>query len=123
MNLDQIKQILANKKILDDKVARADKAIGDIIGELESMAEEFGIPFYLGFSPIAQTYCVEQSEDISKLLEDEDYKYDKEMGCRKYDSICALTNDTNIIKEFAELMELEWENEYGGTGWTHSDVC
>jgi len=56
MNLTEIKKILANKKILDKKVEEANKAIDKIVGELEELADEFGIPFYLNYSPIGQTY-------------------------------------------------------------------
>lgn len=123
MNLDQIKQILENKKILDDKVDRANKAISDIISDLENTADGFGIPFCLHFSPIAQAYHVEISEEMEELLENDSSSYDKELKLWKYDSIAKLTDDTTIIQDFAELMDLSWESEYGETGWTHSGVC
>ncbi len=120
MNLKEIKKILANKKILDKKVEEAKKAIGNIIGELESLSEEFGIPFYLSYSPIGQTYYVEQSEEMAELLNSE-YVYEDRM-C-KYEAITKLTDDVDIIKQFADLAELDWESEYGCDGWQHSAVC
>lgn len=120
MNLKEIKKILENKKILDGKVNDANRAIGNIIGELESMAEEFGIPFYLNYSPIGQTYYVEQSEEMAELLNSE-YVYEDHMS--KYEAITKLTDDVDIIKQFADLAELGWKSEYGCEGWQHSAVC
>lgn len=120
MNLKEIKKILKNKKILDQKVAKAEETISTIVGELEELADKFGIPFYLNYSPIGQTFYVEQSEEMAELL-DSEYVYEDHM-C-KYKAITELTDDSDIIKQFADLAELDWESEYGCDGWQHSAVC
>lgn len=82
---------LVAKEKIEAKLAEASKALD----EAEEIAEEYGVPFHSGISPLSQSYFPTTTSE-------------------KFPDV-----DSDFINEISDA----YHSDYGGEGWQHSAVC
>ena len=87
------------------KISEQLKIASDAITKAENIAEQYGIPFYAGCSPLGQSYFPESF-------------YDKWKNPNPDSETDEYEDQRNLLNTFGL-----YKSEYCDYGWEHSAVC